>query len=141
MPDSSQVFVDTSGWIAILNRNDQLRDLAIPVWEEMSAARRPVVTTDWVIAETLNGLARSPARQQVVQAVRTLLSSPRCRFVCIDEALFERALDMYGQRSGQRCGLVDCASFLVMRDLEILDALTADRDFEQAGYNRLLRTP
>jgi hypothetical protein len=34
---------------------------------------------------------------------------------------------------------VDCASFVLMRELGLADALAADRHFEQAGFNILLR--
>jgi predicted nucleic acid-binding protein len=37
--------------------------------------------------------------------------------------------------------LTDCTSFVVMRDMEISEALTADRHFMQAGMTALLRPP
>jgi len=35
--------------------------------------------------------------------------------------------------------LVSCSSFVVMQPLDIRDALTTDRHFEQAGLVRLLK--
>jgi predicted nucleic acid-binding protein len=35
--------------------------------------------------------------------------------------------------------LTDCISFVVMRRYDIVDALTADHHFEQAGFNLLLK--
>ncbi len=35
--------------------------------------------------------------------------------------------------------MVDCASFVIMRELHIEDALTFDNDFVQAGFRALLR--
>ena len=35
--------------------------------------------------------------------------------------------------------LTDCISFVVMRQYEIGEALTADRHFEQAGFTILLK--
>ena len=35
--------------------------------------------------------------------------------------------------------LTDCASFLVMEERNITEALAYDRDFEQAGFTALLR--
>ena len=37
-------------------------------------------------------------------------------------------------------GLVDCSSFVVMKEMELVDALTADRHFEQAGFNVLIKS-
>jgi len=37
--------------------------------------------------------------------------------------------------------LVDCASFVVMQQRRITQALTTDHHFEQAGFVRLLKPP
>jgi hypothetical protein len=72
--------------------------------------------------------------------VEIFLQSPSSRLVRVDEGLFQRALELYGQVTDKTWGLVDCASFVVMRDQEIVDALTSDRHFEQAGFHCLLPT-
>jgi predicted nucleic acid-binding protein len=36
-------------------------------------------------------------------------------------------------------GLIDCVSFVVMKELGIIDALSADKHFEQAGFNILIK--
>ncbi len=50
----------------------------------------------------------------------------------------ERALLLYSDRPDKAWGLVDCASFIVMKDEGITDAFTIDRHFEQAGFTCLL---
>lgn len=49
-----------------------------------------------------------------------------------------RALALKRQRADKRWGLTDCVSFVVMHDRGISVALTADRDFVQAGFRALL---
>jgi predicted nucleic acid-binding protein len=100
-----------------------------------------VVVTDWVVAETGNGLARTAARRQLATAVALLRSSPRARLIHVAEPLFQRALDLYASRQDKTWGLVDCSSFLVMQDLGIHDAFTNDRHFDQAGLRCLLPLP
>ena len=39
----------------------------------------------------------------------------------------------------QHWSLTDCASFIVMEERGISEALAYDRDFEQAGFTALLR--
>lgn len=46
---------------------------------------------------------------------------------------------MFRNRTDKNWSLVDCASFVVMRKHGILEALTADHHFEQAGFVRLLK--
>jgi predicted nucleic acid-binding protein len=42
-------------------------------------------------------------------------------------------------RLDKEWSLVDCASFVVMQHRSIVEALTADHHFEQAGFVRLLK--
>jgi len=138
MPSSAAVFVDTSGWIALLNTDDQLHAAAREHLSEFAASSRVLVTTDWVLAETGNGLARTAARKRFVRAVRRFLESSSSRFVRIDSPTFRAALDLYAQATDKTWGLIDCASFVVMRSMKVTDALTADRHFEQGGFRCLL---
>ena len=140
MPASNAVFLDTSGWIAILNADDRFHVQATARLQEFGSSRRPLVTTDWVIAELGNGLARVAARARLARAIDVFLKSDSSRLVRIDEAVFRRALELYAQVTDKTWGLVDCASFIVMRDQHIVDALTTDHHFEQAGFRPLLPT-
>ncbi len=132
------VFLDTSGWIALLDEDDELHAQAATQLDEIVAARRPVFTTDWVIAETGNGVARVGVRRRFASAVDRFLASPKGRLVRVDRELFQEALGLYDRTSDKSWGLVDCASFVVMRRENIFDALTADRHFPQAGFRPLL---
>lgn len=140
MPTADAVFLDTSGWIAILNADDRFHAQAAGRLEELGSARRPLVTTDWVIAELGNGLARVPARTRLHEAVEIFLGSASSRLIRVDEEIFRGALELYARVTDKTWGLVDCASFVVMRQAGILDALTTDRHFEQAGFRCLLPT-
>jgi hypothetical protein len=132
------VFLDTNGWFALLNEEDALHVRAATCWRELSRASRSIVLTDWVVAETGNGLARTRARDRLVDAVQKMAHAPRFRIIFITPALMERALFLYSDRPDKTWGLVDCASFVVMKDDGIADAFTTDRHFEQAGFNCLL---
>jgi uncharacterized protein len=134
------VFVDTSGWIAVLNADDALHQQACSRLLELGADGRPLITTDWVLAETGNGLARTAARSRLAGAVDRFFTSPNCRLVWVDQALFDRAVKLYSQAADKYWGLVDCASFVVMRDEKIADTFTSDRHFVQAGFRCLLPT-
>ena len=88
-----------------------------------------------------DGLARVETRTRFPGAVETFAASPNCRIVRIDRQLFHDALDLYKRAGDKLWGLVDCASFEVMRQADMMDAFTADRHFEQAGFRRLLAPP
>ena len=135
------VFLDTNGWLALLNASDQLHQRADAVWHDLGRRGYSILLTDWIIAETGNGLARTRARGSFSQVAERMLQDPRCRVVFITAALLRRALDLYLARTDKQWGLVDCASFIVMADERIVDALTNDRHFSQAGFTSLLPIP
>ncbi|MBN1393695.1 MAG: type II toxin-antitoxin system VapC family toxin [Pirellulales bacterium] len=138
MNRSEGVFLDTSGWIAMLDDDDRLHVEAMARLDQIGVEGRTLFTTDWVLAETGNGLARVKVRRRFAGAVKTFSASPVARLIRVDGDLFQEALDLYDQTADKSWGLVDCASFVVMRREHILDAFTADRHFEQAGFRRLL---
>ncbi len=141
MPSREAVFVDTSGWIALLNADNAFHAQAAERLREFGTTRRQLLTTDWVLAETGNGLARVAAREQFARAVDAFLESPHGRLVRVNPELFQDALTLYRKSNDKTWGFVDCASFVVMRREHIGDALTTDRHFAQAGFRCLLTTP
>lgn len=132
------VFADSQGWIALLNRSDQYHTAACKMMTAFARERRGIVTTDWVLAETGNGLARTNARAEFVEAVRRLQGSRSVTIVRISEEHFQQALEMFGRAGDKGWGLVDCASFVVMTRRGVTEAFTNDHHFEQAGFRRLL---
>jgi uncharacterized protein len=135
---ASPVFLDSNGWIALLNTREWLHPVAVERWRAMSRAVTPVVLTDWIVAETGNGLARTLLRSCFAEVVQAMRRNPRFRVVAVSPELMERALLMYSDRPDKTWGLVDCASFTVMKDEGIAQAFTTDRHFEQAGFDCLL---
>ncbi len=140
MPNRT-VFLDTNGWLALLNSTDALHRPADRIWRELGREGCSILLTDWIIAETGNGLARSPGRDRFVRAVQGVIGSPRCRVVFVGTSLLERALLLFESRADKNWGLADCASFIVMKDAQVVDAFTNDRHFEQAGFKNLLPIP
>jgi uncharacterized protein len=135
---ANAVFLDTNGWLALLNASDQLHRRADAAWRSLGVRGCSVVLTDWVIAETGNSLARTRARERFAAIARTILSDPNCRVIFVTPGLLRRAVDLYRERADKQWGLVDCASFLVMADEQIDEAFTTDRHFEQAGFKVIL---
>ena len=134
------LFADSGYWIALWNPEDALHDRATTLAEALRSSA--VVTTRLVLIETLNfmagmGLAR---RRYAVRMAQDLEDNPDVEIVPLSDAQFRAALERYAARPDQRWSITDCASFLVMEERGMTDALAHDRDFEQAGFASLLRT-
>lgn len=133
------LFADSGYWIALLFSRDQLHERAREVAEGLGSVA--IVTTQMALAEALNHLAGEGERLRnlAVRTVRELEVRPDVKIVPQTDEQFKAALERYAARSDQRWSLTDCASFLVMEERNISEALAYDRDFEQAGFIALLR--
>ena len=133
------VFVDAGFWIAMWNPRDALNERAVALTTDLRG--EPMVTTRMVLTEALDGMAGlgEYRRRVAIDRVRALQDDPTVEIVPETDALFQAALERYESRGDQTWSLTDCASFLVMEDRQITQALAYDRDFEQAGFVALLR--
>jgi predicted nucleic acid-binding protein len=135
-----RVFADTVFWIAILDPGDGLHRPATSALEEVAGAQ--LVTSEMVLVETLNAfsVAGTQMRSAAVRMVEKLRARPNLVIVPQTPGLFEAAFQLYGSRPDKGWSMVDCASFVIMRELLIDAALTFDSDFIQAGFQALLRS-
>lgn len=104
----------------------------------MRRERRRLLVSDSVIAETGNGLARTPARRAFRASVHVILDDPATTFVLIDRASMRQALERYDLRSDKTWGLLDCSTMLIMETFGSTEVFTSDCHFEQAGFKALL---
>lgn len=134
---AERFFLDTAYVQALLSARDQYHRTAGALYPRVRAARE-VWVTEAVLTEVGNALADS-LRAEVIQFIERSYTTPNIRVVPVDTALFRRALHFYRERADKIWGLTDCISFLVMQDQGLVDALTADEHFRQAGFRPLLR--
>jgi predicted nucleic acid-binding protein len=134
-----KVFADTCYWIAILNPKDDLHLKA----KQASEGLGPVfiVTSEMVLVELLNAFAERGDRFRGVatQMAEQIKSAPNCEVVPQTSIQFTKALERYKNRADKSWSLTDCASFLIMEEKNINEALTHDDHFLQAGFLALLR--
>ncbi len=138
MPD---LFTDTSGWGNLVDAGEPHHELAAKVYRLARQQKRKVVTTNYVVAE-LVALMISPLRiprPKLISFVLKMKASPYVEIIHVDPTLDGQAWDFLQSHPDKDWSLVDCASFVVMQQRGIRDALTSDHHFEQAGFARLLK--
>lgn len=133
---SRPVFVDTLFVVALVNQRDQYHDQALQL--AANYAGRPLVVTEAVFMEIGNGLARTYKRKAVA-IIDQFRAAPDVEIIPLMPELFAAGFDLYRAYQDKAWGLVDCISFVVMRERGIQDALTFDQHFEQAGFCALMR--
>ena len=139
------VFGDTSFLVALLNPKDGLHKSALQLRQELSPFH--LITSEMVLTEFLNDFgARGPAfRRAATSLVETLRQASgktpaNATVIPQSSEQFQAALAMYSERTDKSWSLTDCASFLVMQENGISEALSHDRHFEQMGFRALLRS-
>jgi predicted nucleic acid-binding protein len=131
------VFADTGYWAALLNPKDQLHEKAGQVSTTLGKFR--ILTTEMVLDELLSALSKVPLRSFAIRGVEAIRSNPNVEVVPQTSLQFVSAFESYRSMSDKEWSLTDCASFVLMRERGLTEALAHDHHFEQAGFVALLR--
>ena len=129
------MLVDTSGWLCLIHKDETQHREAARIYDAGSI----YLTTDLILAE-LVALARVRGfpRNKTIAFSRRILDDPTITVVWTGEDICRRSIDLLEARADKTYSLCDAASFVIMRDHNLKDALTTDRHFEQEGFNKLL---
>ena len=102
------VFADSVYWIALLNPRDSLHHVARTI--SASLGPRPLVTSEAVLVECLNDLAKrgEGLRRAAVNLVEEIRREPTVTIEPQSSLQFQEALSLYAKRAdkawGHRCG-------------------------------------
>lgn len=131
------VFADTGYWEALLNPNDKLHAKAMQVSASLGRVRQ--LTSEMVLDELLAALSKLPVRPYAIKGVQAIIGNPNVEVVPQTSLQFGRAFDLYRHTADKEWSLTDCASFEIMRERGLTEALAHDHHFVQAGFVALLR--
>ena len=135
----NEVFADTSGWASFFRERERHHARAVALMTQWQAENRHVVTTNYVLSELIALCERLRVpRSMGISYIQSIRAETWIEIVHIDEQLDVRAWELLENRLDKTWSLVDCASFVVMEQRGLTDALTTDHHFEQAGFVRLL---
>jgi len=134
---AERLFVDTAFLLAVFNQRDQYHQAALRLSARVRKCRE-LWTTDAVLLEIGAAFSAPAQRQIAVRIWDEFHTDPRCRLVEVSGPLLGRAMDLFRNRPDKAWSLADCASFVLMGDHGLTDALTCDAHFVQAGLRALL---
>ena len=137
----NEVFADTSGWASFFVETELHHAKVLRLMEQWQQKTRRVVTTNYVLSELLPLLTMRlhVRRKRALNLIEPIRLDPLVEIVHIDESLDADAWRLLENRLDKAWSLVDAASFVVMKNRRITEALTTDHHFEQAGFTRLLK--
>jgi predicted nucleic acid-binding protein len=119
----------------LLIPNDEYHAAAVSLAAQW---RGELLTTDFVLLEVGNHLSPQPSRAVFTRFMRALAHEPRMNIVPASRQWIEIGGTLYESRGDKSWSLTDCISFEVMRKAGLVDALTADHHFSQAGFQIMM---
>jgi predicted nucleic acid-binding protein len=129
MPQN-KIFVDTSAWYAIIDKND--RDHAVAA-TKIQVLDRPLVTSNYIFDEILTLLKVKLGFTVAVPFGQKLWNQEISALVRITEDDEERAWRIFRQYDDKGFSFTDCTSFALMERLDINTVFAFDDHFIQYG--------
>ena len=126
---------DSFFFLAMMNVRDSRHRKAVALSETLAG---PIVTTQWVLVEVGDAFSKPQDRDRFVELLQLIEADERIQVVPASDASFKRGTELFARRPDKYWSLTDCISFVVMKERNIKEALTADHHFEQAGFTALL---
>ena len=129
------MFVDTSGLMCLFDSRDHRHVAAVSHFD--SSALR--IAHNYVLAEFVAlSIARSAPRKHALRFVDSISRGSDIELIWVGKELHDSAMQLLFERPDKSWSLCDAISFVIMNERQILNSLTTDHHFEQAGFVRLL---
>jgi hypothetical protein len=130
-----RTFIGTGFVIALINERDRYHEQAQALADQYDG--QPMLITDAVFLEIGNALAHG-FKAEAGKIIANFLASDEVKVVRLSTELFDKAFALYQKYQDKEWSLVDCISFVVMRQEKISRALAFDQHFAQAGFEALM---
>lgn len=131
------VFADTSGWIALLSRDDRLHQRALARYDEVVANAGRLLTNNYVVDETATRLHYGlglPAALAFHQMVLDAIAARRLRVAWVDERAEAEAWKLLEQYREVKLSLTDATCAVTARSARLTEIFGCDSDFEALGF-------
>lgn len=134
---AAAVFIDTWGWTELGHRRATRHDEVRRFYQSLVRQRVAIVTTDYVLDETITLLFRREVFDEAVRFLEAILSAAEQGWLVIERITSERFTRAWSLRKRFQdkptISFTDLASMTVMQELGISDVLTEDEHFTQVG--------
>ena len=129
------IFIDTSAFYAVLDRDNDNHVRARAAWEAMLRDGRDLLTNNYVLLETSALLQHRLG----LAALRTFHEDvePLVRIDWVAEGRHRAAAGVVLAAGRKKLSLVDCVSFQTMRDVGVRSAFCFDKHFGEQGFETI----
>ena len=131
------VFVDSSAWIALADKDDSHHKEAAAAYPAILGNFKILVTSNLVIAETYVVLLNELGHKEAMEYLELIKASPRILKTYSNESVEADAERVLSRYSDQDFSFTDAVSFAIMKQQKIKKAFSFDRHFIMAGFDNL----
>lgn len=137
MMTREDIFVDTSAWVALADKDDAYHKRAAAIYPSLLKTQRNLITSNLIIAEgyiiILNELGHMPA----LNFLERIKASPRILKIYSNEDIEAEAEGILAKYSDQDFSYTDAVSFIIMKRQKIKRAFCFDKRFVTAGFENV----
>jgi predicted nucleic acid-binding protein len=126
------VFVDTSGFVALIDADDSFHEKAVTTWKSYGEGDITLFTSDYVRLESWALIQRRLGAEAALDFANLIL--PTCSILTVGEEGFLSSINEWRLARRRRLSLVDVTSFNLMRRHEIREAFGFDGHFAEEGF-------
>jgi predicted nucleic acid-binding protein len=130
-----RVFIDTSAFYALLDRDDENHQKAKTAWAGLLKNEDTFVTSNYVLVETFALIQHRLGMDAIRGVQNDILPLVNIEFVIPE--LHRSGVSAFLSASRRNLSLVDCVSFEMMRTLEIKTVFAFDPHFKEQGFHGL----
>lgn len=129
-PMNNLVFVDTGAWFALVVPSDPNHERAS---EWLVVANAPLLTTDYIVDETLTLLRARGERRKAIEIGEEFFSGRLAEVYRFDDDDLRAAWQVFRDYDDKDWSFTDCASKVVIEKLGLITAFAFDHHFKQFG--------
>lgn len=126
------IFVDSSGLYACVDRRDIEHARATKTWAALINSGELLLTHNYLLLEA--GTLIQSRLGLAAARLFHLEIAPVLQIQWVDERIHRTAVAMALAAERRKLSVVDCVSFLIMRELGITRAFTFDRHFAEQDF-------
>ncbi|MDH5202250.1 MAG: PIN domain-containing protein [Nitrospirota bacterium] len=129
-----RLFVDTSAWLALTDKNDQYYDRAVSKSLEIKQQKIELITSEYIVDESITLIRYRVSHHAAIIFGDSLLRSRISRIVDVTEEDRLKAWEIFKKYEDKEFSFTDCTSFALMKNLRLQKSFTFDEHFRQMGF-------
>jgi len=129
-----KLFVDTSAWLALNDKNDQHHNEAVRKASEIKSQKIELITSEYILDEAITLIRYRVSHHAAVIFGDSLLGSRIVKVVDVAERDRLKAWELFKKCDDKELSLTDFTSFILMGNLRLRKAFAFDGHFRQMGF-------